>query len=76
MDEESEAVEDGDDGQNYNYLLGMALWSLTHERKEELIKQRDTKMKELADLQGTSPEQLWIRDLDALLEEVLNLTFL
>ena len=31
-------------GPDYNYLLGMALWSLTKEKKEELLKNRDAKV--------------------------------
>lgn len=29
---------------DYEYLMGMALWSLTEERKEELLKKRDAKV--------------------------------
>lgn len=29
------------------YLLGMSMWMLTEENKNELLKQRDTKMAEL-----------------------------
>lgn len=47
------AEEDGDDsdseasgssGPDYNYLLGMPLWNLTKEKKDELLKQRDGKV--------------------------------
>lgn len=31
----------------YNYLLGMALWMLTKEKKDELLKQRDQKLADL-----------------------------
>lgn len=53
---EGERAEDGDDassvasstssnaGPDFNYLLSMPLWSLTQEKKEELIKQRDDKV--------------------------------
>lgn len=35
----------GDKGQpDYNYLLSMQLWSLTREKKEELLKNRDKKV--------------------------------
>ena len=31
-------------GPDFNYLLGMALWSLSKEKKDELLKQRDEKV--------------------------------
>ena len=31
-------------GHDYNYLLGMALWSLTREKKDDLLKNRDEKV--------------------------------
>ena len=32
-------------GPDFNYLLGMALWSLSKEKKDELLKQRDEKVR-------------------------------
>ena len=40
--EESEPEEQKSD--DYNYLLSMSLWSLTREKKEELLKNRDEKV--------------------------------
>ncbi|XP_002737286.1 DNA topoisomerase 2-alpha [Saccoglossus kowalevskii] len=60
-------------GPDFNYLLGMALWSLSKERKDELLKNRDTKAAELEVLRDKTPSDLWIEDLDAFsakLEEV------
>ena len=34
----------GDKSADYNYLLSMSLWSLTLEKKEELLKKRDEKV--------------------------------
>lgn len=34
----------GEEKDDYNYLLSMELWSLTLERKEELLKKRDAKV--------------------------------
>lgn len=43
--EGEEQSETGDKGQpDYNYLLSMQLWSLTREKKEELLKNRDKKV--------------------------------
>ena len=41
-DESEESAETGPD---YNYLLSMQLWSLTREKKEELLKNRDAKVR-------------------------------
>ena len=43
--EGEEQSETGDKGHpDYNYLLSMQLWSLTREKKEELLKNRDKKV--------------------------------
>ena len=45
LDEERGEEETGGKGQpDYNYLLSMQLWSLTRERKEELLRNRDKKV--------------------------------
>lgn len=49
------------------------MWSLTLERKEELLKKRDDKIAELEALRRKTPKDLWSEDLDAFaqkLEEV------
>jgi DNA topoisomerase-2 len=45
-DVDSDLEEDAKDA-DYDYLLGMAMWSLTAEKKEELLKKKDDKHKEL-----------------------------
>lgn len=35
------------DVKKFNYLLGMSMWMLTKEKKDELLKQRDHKLTEL-----------------------------
>ncbi len=54
----------------YDYLLSMNLWSLTKEKIEELLKQKELKEKELATLEQTEVETLWDNDLDNLEEEL------
>jgi len=49
----------------------MSMWMLTEEKKNELLKQRDTKLSELESLRKKTPEMLWLDDLDAL-ESKLN----
>ena len=41
-EEEGEGA--GSEGDDYNYLLSMPMWSLTREKKEELLKNRDDKV--------------------------------
>ncbi|XP_070584241.1 DNA topoisomerase 2-beta isoform X3 [Erythrolamprus reginae] len=57
-------------GPDFNYILNMSLWWLTKEKVEEIIKQRDTKGKELNDLKRKSSSDLWKEDLAAFIEEL------
>lgn len=54
----------------YDYLLGMAIWSLTLERVEELKRQNQVKTEELNNLLKLSIEEMWSRDLDAVEAEL------
>ncbi|XP_041462217.1 DNA topoisomerase 2-alpha-like isoform X1 [Lytechinus variegatus] len=65
-DTEDEGAEEATpaSGPDYNYLLGMALWSLTKEKKDELLKNRDDKARELEILKGKTASMLWTEDLD------------
>lgn len=58
------------DVKKFDYLLGMSMWMLTEEKKNELLKQRDNKLVELTALQAKSKEVLWIDDLDALAKKL------
>ncbi|VVC97115.1 unnamed protein product [Leptidea sinapis] len=51
----------------YNYLLGMSMWMLTKEKKDELLKQRDQKLSELDALKKKTETMLWQEDLDVFL---------
>ncbi len=57
-------------GPDYDYLLGMKMWNLTEEKKNELLKQRDNKQQELKRLQAKTKEQMWEEDLTALMEKL------
>lgn len=48
----------------YDYLLGMSIWSLTRERYEKILKQKDEKEHELNVLLGKSAKDLWNEDLE------------
>ena len=56
----------------YDYLLNMNLWSLTYEKIEELLKQKEQKEKELSILEETKVEKLWDDDLDNFEEELVK----
>lgn len=57
---------DGD----YDYLLGMQLWSLTMERVEKLMKEKKEKEEELNKLMKKTPKDLWRADLCTLQEQL------
>ncbi|CAH1249007.1 TOP2A [Branchiostoma lanceolatum] len=57
-------------GPDYNYLLGMPLWNLSREKKEELLKQQREKGQELEDLRHKTPSDLWKDDLNDFVEEL------
>merc|ERR1712232_499113 len=55
----------------FEYLLIMQIASLTKERKEELEKMAKDKAAELDKVKRTSPQQMWLTDLDQL-ERAIN----
>jgi DNA gyrase/topoisomerase IV, subunit A len=55
----------------YEYLLGMKIWSLTHEKAELLRSQLAEKVKELEELRATPPSAIWLRDLE-IIEALLD----
>jgi len=77
-DNRKEVKKKKDDGENgedeeasaeksdYDYLLGMNLWSLTQEKVDEIKKQLKIKEDELKELKKKTIEQFWDLDLDAL----------
>jgi len=51
-----------DDG-NYDYLIRMPIYSLTKEKVEELLQEKETKIKELTILKAKTDKDLWDADL-------------
>ena len=49
----------------------LLVWSLTFERAEQLRKQKAEKAAEVDLLEATTPEQIWLADLDAI-EQLLD----
>ncbi|KAF2690204.1 type II DNA topoisomerase [Lentithecium fluviatile CBS 122367] len=67
---EEEDESDREVGANdYDYLLGMAIWSLTQERVEKLLKQIGEKELEIDVLIKLSPKDIWTKDLDDFVAE-------
>lgn len=71
-------------GSDYDYLLAMAIATLTLEKVQELCADRDKMIKTVEDLKKTTPRSLWLRDLESLDKEldvrihkayILRLTF-
>lgn len=67
----SESTSDSELAKGYEYLLGMKIWSLTFEKAEQLREQLANKTREVAELEATSPQQIWKNDLDAI-EDALD----
>ena len=70
--EETEVKSPADSSSNgvqisdYEYLLAMAIGSLTIEKVQELCTERDKLNKEVDDLRKETPKSFWRKDLDAL----------
>ncbi len=43
-EEPAQEEEEEEEGEDYNYLMSMSMWSLSVEKKEELLKDRDAKV--------------------------------
>lgn len=76
--EEEEAASDADASEleiqtggagDYDYLLGMALWSLTEERVAKLLKQIGDKEVEVDTLIKLTPKDIWNKELDDFIDE-------
>ncbi|KAI9685554.1 MAG: DNA topoisomerase 2 [Bathelium mastoideum] len=65
-DEEDESKNEADNG--YNYLLGMAIWSLTMERVEKLEQRIGDVEQDIDKLVRLSPKDIWNTDLDEFIE--------
>ena len=51
---------------SYDYLLSMPIYNLTQEKIEELKQQQDEKQAEYDDLDGKTPQDIWLGELDVL----------
>jgi DNA topoisomerase-2 len=48
---------------SYDYLIKMPLYNLTYEKKEELIKELESKIDMLDNITKTNPKTLWFNDI-------------
>jgi len=63
-EEEDEGAEPGDEkASDFDYLMSMAMWNLTKEKKDALLKKRDEKLQEVERLKRKSEKDLWEDDL-------------
>ncbi|KAH6634573.1 DNA topoisomerase [Chaetomium sp. MPI-SDFR-AT-0129] len=69
LNNDGEEEETTSGARDYDYLLSMAIWSLTTERLEKLKNQIAAKKAEYDELDALSEKDLWIKDLDGFLEE-------
>ncbi|CED85182.1 dna topoisomerase ii [Phaffia rhodozyma] len=69
--EDEDVLDEEDDGlaSDYNYLLGMAIRSLTAEKVQKLLNAQEEKRSELDELLRKTPMDLWNVDLDSFLAE-------
>lgn len=75
--EESEQSSEGavgraDSSSDYDYLLSLAIGTLTLEKMQELLAEREKRAAEVADLKQTSVKTLWMRDIDALEDKLVE----
>lgn len=55
---------------DYDYLMSMAIWSLTQERIQSLENEKAKKEDEIKQLKKVEIHDLWIQDLDAVVDEL------
>ncbi|OVA09460.1 DNA topoisomerase II [Macleaya cordata] len=55
---------------DYEYLLSMAIGTLTLEKVQELCSDKDRLTNEVDELRSATPKSLWLKDLDALEKEL------
>jgi DNA topoisomerase-2 len=67
-EENAEDIEDESDmpiqSKEFDYLLSMSLWSLSLEKVDSLLKQKDEKNNEIEFLKRRKIEDIWTDDID------------
>ncbi len=62
-DQEETGNEEPKSMKDFDYLLGMPIWNLTMEKKDDILRQQKTKADELGRLKAKSIKDLWMDDL-------------
>ena len=57
---------------NYEYLIGLPMKSVSHENVERLMKEKTTKDEELCQIKATKKEEMWINELEILKEKYVE----
>lgn len=71
QDDDGEAAAGTEDGaRDYEYLLSMAIGSLTSEKIQELLKQQKSLEDEIQELEKSSGKSLWEKDLTMFLQKL------
>lgn len=69
---ESKKYDKLENDEEYKYLVKMTMDSVSHENVEKLMKDKDIKEVKLQDVEGTTLEQMWLRDLEELEQQLLK----
>ncbi|WOK99049.1 DNA topoisomerase 2-like [Canna indica] len=65
-----EVLKGGTKASDYEYLMSLAIGTLTLEKVQELCAEKDRLEGEVEELRITSPRSMWLKELDALEEEL------
>jgi DNA topoisomerase-2 len=63
LDSEAGVAEEPKSMKDFDYILGMPIWNLTMEKKDDILKQQRTKADELGLLKAKTVSELWLDDL-------------
>lgn len=61
-----------DDDQEYKYLVKMPMDAVTEENVKQLIKEQNTKLEQVSNLEMMTEEMIWINELEELLKSYVN----
>lgn len=72
FENEEEQEKDSSEGNEFNYLLNMPIWTLSHEKVESLKNELKTKKNELDEMMSKTKEEMWITDLNIFIDTYLE----
>ena len=70
--EDDDGIQDGEEAtaRDFEYLLGMPMWSVTEERVDQIVNLMNQKKEEHDTLQVKHIHEIWTEDLDAFIFEL------